>query len=358
MSQDFWATILKMLTLLTVACSILGFWQRFIEGKPSLAWSMFLGLGLSGGVAFVAIFASIGLVPISMVTWIFALGIPFGIVHHKLVTDSTERSNAGTAASGTAPSPQPAETRPAENPAARIAETHPAVPNAAMKEAGSSMVERSWRLILLMVVITAVVEIVLPPRSETFLTTSFAGSTHPCTLHSRGHVQEPFRRTEIDMRILMTECGLVGGAFAVASLALRKRHTQAPAVTASRISSNAAIVLHGAAWLLPLAQAGMDTISFVDFPFVAILLVPNVFATIAAVRISTEDPTRENFPQSTLRRRIVLDRMFAVIWALVVFVSMMGLDFKGPMGGTVLVALAFWLGARAGRFMQLHFAGD
>lgn len=323
-----------------------------------MAWSLFLGLCLSGGVAFVTIFGSMGLAPISMVTWIFLVGIPFGIVHYKLSQDSTDGGSIDATHADTPAVVPLAQSGPEESPAKRTGESPAGATPVQLTEMDHELVERSWRLVLLMVAITAVVEIVMPPRSDTFMTKSFSGHSRACTLYSRGMFTTKSQPDAIDLRILITEIGLVGGACALSHAALTNKGKHPLAVTASRINSNAAIVLHGAAWLLPLAQAGMDPISFIDLPFVAILLVPNIFSTIAAVRISTEDPARENFPRVALRRRIVFDRMLAVTWGLVALVSMMGLDFKGPMGGSALVTMAFWFSARAGHYLNHHLSGQ
>ena len=323
-----------------------------------MAWSLFLGLCLSGGVAFVTIFGSMGLAPISMVTWIFLLGIPFGIVHYKLCGDSADGGGINATRAETSAVASLAQSSPEESSVQRTGEPLPGAKPVQLTELDHAVVERSWSLVLLMVAITAVVEIVMPPRSDTFMTKSFSGHSVACTLYSRGIFTTESQPDAIDLRILITEIGLVGGAFALSYRALTNREKHPPAVTASRISSNAAIVLHGAAWLLPLAQAGMDTISFIDFPHVAILLVPNIFSTLAAVRISKEEPTRDHFPRVALRRRIVLDRMLAVTWGLVMLLSMMGLDFKGPMGGPALVTMAFWFSARAGRYLNHHLSGQ
>lgn len=323
---------------LLVLSGLAGGWQRFFAPVPrsflGFVWSLFIGLCVTTGVGFLALLAW---APEILVAQIFAAGIPLGALHYgvRWITIPPRREGGGD--------PQAVA---------------PALGEAAGGTSSARMVRGTSVLLLGMALITGWQEWRHPPVSVVYESTSFTGSTTLATHFARRGMESGFwtsKLMQINWLILAIECGLVAGAVGAGLTARKGPAEEDPARTASRMTGRAAMVLHASVWLLPLAEAGADVVSFLTVPLVAVLLVPNVLSWIFLSGQRHLDPSLES---GQLRRQLAHHLLFAILWTVAFLISMVGLDFKNPMGGAVLGTVALWLSSLSAWFLIRHYEGN
>lgn len=338
-SPDYVTISLFLCAGLMVLSGLAGGWQRRVEPNPrsflGAVWSLFIGLCVSGAAMIFIAFGSMGFAPGSLLAGTFAAGIPLGLLHNGLQWVTSAKPRRADDLAG----------QPLERP--RIRKALPAV-------SSRWMVPGSVVLLCALGVAAGWVEWRHPPVSQTYEVRSWWGGVIRGTDYARQGMNPgmvPADPMEIDGMILLIECALVTGAVLAGLSALKRPSAQAAACTASRITGRAAMVLHASVCLLPLAQAGADTISLLNSPVVIIVLAPNLLSFLFVATTSLFTPTREDLPGSEARKYLAHHLTFALLWAVVFLITVSGFDLRNPMGGAVLGMVALWLSAVSAWFL-------